>query len=66
MTGVRPVGIGIICAILISLGRENYFSGGTLSIKAALIGTVCLAVLLKWKWSVPRVIVLSALLSLLL
>lgn len=66
MTGVRPVCLGIICAVLISLGRANYFSGGSLSLKAVLIGAVCLAVLLKWRWSVPRVIVLSALLGLLL
>ena len=66
MTGVRPVCLGIICAVLISLGRANYFIGGSLSIKAALIGVICLVVLLKRKWSVPRVILLSALLGLLL
>ncbi len=66
MTGVRPVCLGIICAVLISLGRANYFSGESLSVKAVLIGAVCLTVLLKWKWSVPKVIALSALLGLLL
>lgn len=66
MVGVRPVCLGIIGAVLISLGRANYFADGVLSIKCVLIGAVCLAVLLKWKWSVPRVILLSALLGLLM
>ena len=37
ITGVRPVCLGITCAVLISLGQANYFIGGSLSLKAVLI-----------------------------
>lgn len=66
MIGVRPVALGIIVAVMVSLCRTNYLVKDALSIRAILIGLVSFALLLKWKWSVPKVIVLSAVLGLLL
>ena len=66
MVGVRPTALGIIFAVMISLSRTNYLVDGSLSIPAIAVGLIALFLLTKAKWSVPKVIVLSALLGLLL
>lgn len=66
MVGVRPTALGIIFAVMISLSRTNYLVDGSLSIPAIAVGLIALFLLTKGKWSVPKVIVLSALLGLLL
>lgn len=66
MVGVRPSALGIIFAVMISLSRTNYLVDGSLSIPAIAVGLIALFLLTKGKWSVPKVIVLSALLGLLL
>lgn len=65
MIGVRPVALGIIVAVMISLCRTNYLVNDVVSVRAILIGVLSFVLLLKWKWSVPKVIVLSAVLGLL-
>ena len=66
MIGVRPAVIGIILAVMLSLSRTNYVIDGALSLKAIGIGVVSLLLLIRFKWSVPGVIVLAAVLGLLL
>lgn len=66
MVGVRPTGLGIIFAVMFSLSRTNYLVEGSVSIGAILIGLAALFLLTRGKWSVPKVIVLSALLGLLI
>ena len=65
MAGVRPTALGIIFAVMISLSKTNYLVAGAISIRAVVIGIIALVLLTKGKWSVPKVIVLSALLGLL-
>jgi len=65
MTGVRPAALGIIAAVMIDLSKTNYLVNGVLSWRAALIAVLAFYLLAKRKWSVPKVIVLSALLGLL-
>ena len=65
MVGVRPTALGIILAVMISLSMTNYLVAGAVSIRAVAIGVVAMLLLTKGKWSVPKVIVLSALLGLL-
>lgn len=65
MVGVRPTALGIIFAVMISLSMTNYLVAGAVSIRAVAIGVVAMFLLTKGKWSVPKVIVLSALLGLL-
>ena len=65
MTGVRPAALGIIAAVMIDLSRTNYLVNGVFSWRAALIAVLAFYLLAKRKWSVPKVIVLSALLGLL-
>lgn len=66
MVGVRPTALGIIFAVMISLSMTNYLVAGSVSIKAIAVGLTALFLLTKGKWSVPKVIVLSALLGLLI
>lgn len=66
MVGVRPVSMGIIFAVMISLSRTNYLSGGAISLGAIGIGLAAAYLLIRRRWSVPKVILLAALLGLLL
>lgn len=66
MLGVRPTALGIIFAVMITLSMTNYTLGGAFSLRALAVGILALVLLTKGKWSVPKVIVLSALLGLLI
>ena len=66
--GIRPVAIGMISAVIIQQSISNY--AGTLwfgiSWQAILIGVVALVLLLRFKWSIPKTILVSAALGLIL
>ena len=66
--GIRPVCIGMIVAVMVQQSMNNYAGTllGFLSWPALVIGLVCLLVLLRFKWSVPKTILLAAALGLLL
>lgn len=66
LVGIRPAALGIILAVMVSLSSTNYVLNGGVSIKAILLGLLSLYLLMKQKWSVPKVIVLSAALGLFL
>lgn len=60
MTTVRPVCIGLIWAVIITLCLENYMVGGTVSIRSIIAGLLGLYLLVFRKWSVPKVICAAA------
>lgn len=66
--GIRPVCIGMISAVIIQQSMSNY--AGTLwfgiSWQAILIGAVAMVLLLRFKWTIPKTILVSALLGLIL
>ena len=66
--GIRPVCIGMIFAVIVQQSMANYAGTlfGCVSWSAVLIGLVSLAVLLRFKWSIPGTIVLAAVLGLVL
>lgn len=64
MFGVRPVSIGLIFAVFIDLCRSNYFFEGAPVIPNVLTGVVALVLLMKYKLSIPKVILIGAALSL--
>ena len=66
--GIRPACIGLIFAVIIQQSMANYAGTlfGFLSWPAVTIGLVSLLVLLRFKWSVPKTIVLAAALGLVL
>ena len=65
MVGVRPAALGIIVAVMIDLSRTNYLVDGVFAWRTAVIALIAFYLRARRKWSVPKVIVLSALLGLL-
>ena len=66
LTGVRPVCIGLIIGVIVSFCQTNYVIGSAISPQAILIGVIDLVLLFKWQVSIPKIILLSALLGLVL
>lgn len=60
--GIRPVCIGMIFAVMVQQSQVNYAGMlfGFISWQAVLIGLVSLLVLIRFKWSVPKTIILAA------
>ena len=66
LTGVRPVCIGLIIGVIVSFCQTNYIIDSAISPQAILIGVNDLVLLFKWQVSIPKIILLSALLGLVL
>lgn len=66
MVGVRPACIGMIWAVIINLSRTNYLVGLAPQWSCLLIAGVAAFLLTKCKWSIPKVILLSGALGLLI
>ena len=64
LTGVRPVCIGLLIGVIASFCQTNYIIDSAVSIPAILIGLIDLLLLFKWQVSIPKVILLSAVLGL--
>lgn len=64
LTGVRPVCIGLLIGVIASFCQTNYVIDSAVSIPAILIGLIDLLLLFKWQISIPKVILLSAVLGL--
>ena len=60
MTGVRPACVGMVAGIIIEMAQSNYFD-----LKTFFIGLLDLVLLLKFKISIPKVLLLSAILGIL-
>ncbi len=60
--GIRPVCIGMIASVIVQQCRANYAGPllGLISWPAVVVGAVSLVALLRFKWSVPRTILLAA------
>lgn len=63
MTVIRPVCIGLIWGVLIDQFQTNYFAGGTVQIVGVLIGILGTLLLVRLKWSIPKVIGAAAVLG---
>ena len=67
MLGILPSCLGLIAGVLLSLALTNYATdAGTVSFAAVFIGVAGLILLLKYKVSIFKVILISAALGLLL
>ena len=60
LVGVRPVCLGMVAGVLISLSVSNYWSGSDLNLTGLVIGAVDLYLLMKRKAGIPSVLVFSA------
>ncbi|MDO4264848.1 MAG: chromate transporter [Eubacteriales bacterium] len=66
MRVVKPICIGMILTVILTLSMENYAQAGMPDWIALLIGAGMLYLITKKKWPVPKVIVGSAVLGVLL
>lgn len=66
--GIRPVCIGMVFSVIIQQSITNYVGTvlGVFSWQTVLIGLVSMLVILKFKFSVPKTILLAAILGLVL
>ena len=61
MTGVRPACVGMVGGVLVQLALANYFDiTKKINIPAAILGVVDLILLLKFKLSIPKTLLFSA------
>ena len=57
---VKPVCIGMVLGVLVSLSMGNYTGTAGWNLPAIAIGCVDAALLLKWKVSIPKILIFSA------
>lgn len=62
--GIRPVCIGLISGVIVTLSKSNYFIGSTPYLQSVGIGLAVILVMWKWRPGVPLLIVMAALLGL--
>ncbi len=60
MTGVRPACVGLVAGVVIDLALVNYAESGSLHVPSVILGLVDLILLLKFKISIPKVLLFSA------
>lgn len=63
MTVIRPVCIGLIWGVLIDQFQTNYLAGGAVQTVGILIGILGTLLLVRLKWSIPKVIGAAAVLG---
>ena len=66
MVGVRPVCVGLIVGVMVSLSMSNYIIESVVSLPAIGIAVLDLVLLLRFKISIPKVILISAALGLII
>ena len=59
LVGVRPACFGMVLGVLISLSMSNYVSAGTVRLPSLAIGIMDSVLLLKYKISIPKILLLS-------
>ena len=60
LVGVRPACFGLVLGVLVSLAGSNYLTGTGVNLPSLAIGAADLALLMKFKWSIPRALLFSA------
>lgn len=60
LLGVRPACLGMVLGVLVSLTLSSYVRDASLNAPAIAVGVVDLILLLKYRVSIPRVILISA------
>lgn len=66
MYGIRPVSIGLILATILGLSLENYIDKSAIYWQSAFIGIAMAFLIYKFKFSVPKIIVIAAILGIIL
>ena len=65
--GIRPVCLGMLLMVLVDMSSENFISGALPQIqllwKPILIAALVLVLLVRFKWSIPKSILVAAVLG---
>lgn len=64
--GIRPVSIGLILATMVTLSRSNYMEGSSVSFASAFIGLTIAFLIYRFKLSVPKIILIAAILGIII
>ena len=60
MTGVRPACVGMVAGVVIDLALANYVDEVGVNVPSLVLGVVDLVMLLKFRVSIPKVLLFSA------
>ncbi|MBQ1169734.1 MAG: chromate transporter [Oscillospiraceae bacterium] len=60
LVGVRPACLGMVLGVLVSLSLSSYFPQASLNLPAMVIGVTDLVLLMKYKVGIPKIILFSA------
>lgn len=60
LLGVRPACFGMVLGVVVSLTLSNYFPDASVNLPALVIGAVDLVLLLKYRAGVPKILIFSA------
>lgn len=60
LVGVRPACLGMVLGVLVSLSKTSYGGSSGIDLPALMIGAADLALLLKCRLSVPKILLFSA------
>lgn len=66
LVGIRPACFGMVLGVVVSLSLTNYTAAGTVNLPALAIGLVDMVLLAGFKVSIPKVLLISALLGVIL
>ena len=67
MTGVRPACVGMVAGVVIQLALANYADiNGGVHVPSVILGLVNLILLMKFKISIPKVLLFSAVMGIIL
>lgn len=64
MRGVRPASLGMLIAVAVTLSVTTFGGTGGISWNLVLIALICGEIMLKWKLSIPKTILMAAILGL--
>ena len=60
LVGVRPICLGMVVGVVLSLGVSNYWNGSALNLTGIVIGAIDLYLLMKRGVGIPKVLIFSA------
>lgn len=67
MTGIRPACVGMVAGVVVDLMLVNYFDvNSKINLPSLILGVIDLILLLKFKISIPRVLLFSAIVGIIL
>ena len=66
MNGVRPVSMGMLLAVAVTLSQTTFFTGAGVQWNLIFIAAVCGILMFKTKITIPKTILLAAVLGLMI